>query len=209
MGMDGLEKQLTAGPNDYAPEFSPDGKTVVYMSAQPSADYQTFTMNIDGSNQKALYAPALGVLDQNYPVFSPDGKSIVFFASRFGNRDGYYQMALTDTIPKLVYGTSHWWGPAAFSGDGTKLLLTFDDGIEWNIASVNLDGTGFTPLTTNTDTLSFAPVPYKNLILFNRFDNTDSSFQIYVMDQSGANQILLSATPATYETLVDTYWDLF
>jgi hypothetical protein len=249
MGMDGIEKQLTAGPYDYAPEFSPDGKTVTYMSAQPSADFQTFTMNIDGSNQTALYAPARGLLDQNYPVFSPNGKSVVFFesgssdllpeaqrafmsppglppiparnlranstVSRSVNQSsppptrGYYTMALTDTVPTLVYATNNWAGPAAFSGDGTKLLLTFDDGTQWNIASVNLDGTGFTPLTTDTDTLSFAPVPYKNLILFNRLDHTDGSFQIYVMDQSGTNQTMLSGKAATYETLVDTYWEQY
>jgi Tol biopolymer transport system component len=248
MGLDGVEKQLTAGPYDFAPEFSPDGKTVVYMSAQSSSDYQTFTMNIDGSNQTALYAPSQGILDQEYPVFSPDGKSVVFFvfffddqsseprhplsnrpglaamptrnvgskarASRLVRRSsstptqsGYYRMALTDTSPTLVYATNNWWGPAAFSGDGAKLLLSIYDGTQWNIGAVNLDGTGFTPLTTDTDTLSFSPLPYKDLILFDRINQTDGSWQIYVMDQSGANQTLLSSTAVTYESLTDTYWD--
>ena len=41
-------------------------------------------MNVDGSNQKALFAPEAGTAEQFYPEFSPDGKSLVFFIETSG-----------------------------------------------------------------------------------------------------------------------------
>jgi Tol biopolymer transport system component len=245
MGTDGTEKQLTTGLNAWAPVFSPDGKTIVFNNYVSSSGVQSMvTMNVDGSNQTALYAPASGIYPY-YPQFSPDGKSIVFFLDVSGccapqhgraasertsrtparnsyptiavhalvgpqvaQSSGWYTMALTDTTPTLVYATTSWWGPAVYSADGKKLLMTIYDGNQYNISSVSpLDGTGTaSPLTTNTDTYSISPVPYKNAILFNRNNNTSSSWDIYVMDQTGANQTLVNSTTSTYETLIDSYW---
>jgi Tol biopolymer transport system component len=115
-------------------------------------------------------------------------------------------MALTDTTPTLVYAPNDWWGPAVYSTDGTKLLFTDYDGTDWNIFSVNLDGTGVTELTTETTTESLAPVPYNGAILFNRWNSTNSSYDIYVMDPTGANQLLVNSTASTYEFLTDSYW---
>ena len=61
--------------------LSPDGKTIAFASYQ-SGDLQTYTMNVDGSNQKALFAPEAGTAEQFYPEFSPDGKSLVFTSRR-------------------------------------------------------------------------------------------------------------------------------
>jgi Tol biopolymer transport system component len=115
-------------------------------------------------------------------------------------------MALTGTTPTLAYATTNWWGPAVYSGDGKKLLTTHYDGTQWNVFSVNLDGTALTPLTTITDTFSISAVPNKNLILFSRYNSTNSSYDIYAMDQAGANQTLVSSTASTTEYLIDSYW---
>lgn len=76
MGTDGAEKQLTTGLDAYAPAFSPDGKTIVFYHYLSSAS-SIATMNLDGSNQTALYGTS-GVYSL-YPQFSPDGKSVSFF----------------------------------------------------------------------------------------------------------------------------------
>jgi Tol biopolymer transport system component len=246
MGTDGKEKQLTTGADACESVFSPDGKTIAFVSGQ-SGDLQVFTMNVDGTNQKVLYAPPAGTLNQFYPEFAPDGKSIVFYvemingpgagghlgrSNRQGqswprawsglskaavhgsihpeiatpSQNGWYTMALTDIAPTLVYATTSWWGPAVYSVDGKKILMTIYDGNKDNISSVNLDGTGLTPLTTSTVTDNFSPVPYKNVILFNAWNSDNSSWDIYVMDQTGANQTLVSSTTNTWETLLDSYW---
>ena len=119
---------------------------------------------------------------------------------------GWYTMPVGGTTPTLVYAATTAYGPAVYSGDGKKLLFTMNDGTEDNVFSVNLDGSGLTPLTTNTDTYSFSPVPYKNLIIFNRYNEANSSWDIYAMDQTGGNQVLVHSTTNTAETLLDAYW---
>ena len=243
MGKDGIEKQLTTGLDAWAPAFSPDGKTIAFYSYLSSSS-SIVTMNLDGSNQTALYGTASGVYSY-YPQFSPDGKSVSFFlyvsgcncasqhrqgateeASRLHAHNshpapavpasagaqvvtpttGWYTMALTATTPTLAYAVNNWWGPAVYSGDGKKLLTTHYDGTEWNVFSFNLDGTALTPLTASTDTISISAVPNKNLILFSRYNSTNSSSDIYSMDQAGANQTLVSSTASTTEYLIDSYW---
>jgi len=246
MGTDGVEKQLTTDADACESVFSPDGKTIAYISVA-SGDFQTFTMNVDGSNQQVLYAPAEGTLEQFFPEFSPDSKSVVFYVestapaagvqrrlpsgrvSRWLSQpksrsaasthrsavpgivtpsSGWYTMALTDTIPTLVYPTVNIAGPTVYSGDGTKLLVTDFDGNAANIFSVNLDGTAVTQITTSTDEADFGAVSYKNLILFNRTNSTGDtlSVDIYVMDQTGSNQVLVHSTADTWETLLDSFW---
>src|SRR5258708_3393544 len=244
MGKDGVEKQLTTGLDAWAPTFSPNGKTIAFYSYL-SGSSSIVTMNLDGTNQTALYGTTSG-LYAYYPQFSPDGKSVSFFlyvsgcncapqhrqsaaevASRLHAQNshpaapvhasvgaqaatpsttGWYTMALTDTAPTLAYATNNLWGPAVYSTDGKKLLMTHYDGTEWNVFSVNLDGTGLTPLTTETSTYSLSPVANKGLILFSRYNSANSSYDIYAMDQTCANQTLVSSTANTTEYLIDSYW---
>jgi Tol biopolymer transport system component len=242
MGKDGIEKQLTTGLDAWAPAFSPDGKTIAFYNYLSNSS-SIVTMNLDGSNQTALYGTS-GVYSY-YPQSSPDGKSVSFFlyvsgcncasqhrqgateeASRLHAQNshptaavralvgeqvatpttGWYTIALAGTTPTLAYATTGWWGPAVYSGDGKKLLTTHYDGTQWNVFSVNLDGTALTPLTTITDTSSISAVPNKNRILFSRYNSTNSSYDIYAMDQAGANQTLVSSTASTTEYLIDSYW---
>ena len=243
MGLDGVEKTLTTNADACESVFSPNKKTIAYVSCA-SGDCLIMTMNVDGSNQKALYTPAAGTADSFDPEFSADGKSLVFFvidnsgpsAARQPHRNGrpsswlthlnarskkarpaaagtgitasgWYTMGLSDTAPTFAYTPNSWWGPAVFSADGKKLLVTDYDGSYYNISSVNLDGTALTPLTASTDEDDIAPVPYKNLIMFNRGNSTNNSWDIYVMDQDGSNQTLVHSTTDTWEGLLDSYWD--
>jgi Tol biopolymer transport system component len=246
MGTDGTEKQLTTDGESLDSAFSPDGKTIAYVSQASDGD-QIFIMNADGTNPKAVYAPTSDVAYAYFPEFSPDGKSLVMYVEVAGpvaavrthlpaisrqaswprllsnhskshargavrppvsdpTASGWYTMALTDTTPTLVYATNEAWGPAVFSGNGKGLLMTIYDGTEWNVSSINLDGTGLTALTTSTDEPDFSPVPYKNQVFFNRYNNDTGSFDIWVMDQTGGNPTLVNSTASTYETLLDAYY---
>jgi Tol biopolymer transport system component len=215
MGTDGKEKQLTTNAFAVEPVFSPDGKTIAYVSIPGPNFVGVFTMNEDGSNQKPVYLPAANTGAPYFPEFSPDGKSLVFYVqvSTPGpqpgapSASGWYRMALTDTLPTLVYATDTYWGPAVYSADGTKLLLTLYDGTRYNISSVNLDGTGLTALTSSTNADNFSPVPFKGQILFNRWNKANSTWDIYAMDQAGTNQAqVVSSTTNTLLYLIDAYF---
>jgi len=249
MGTDGTEHQLTTDADACGSVFSPDGKTIAYMSIPSGGNIQIWTMNADGSNQTALYAPPVGTLNAWFPEFSPDGKSIVFLVDLISagvvpthrpktahvsswvqahnlhaknavrgsahpqdgstpTVSGWYTMALSDTTPTLVYTPNDWWGPAVFSADGTKLLISDYDGTDWNIFSVTMAGTA-TEITTSTDQDDLSPVPYSNVILFNRSDTSGTGYcwDIWVMNQDGTNQKLVLAAPQnTWICLDDIYW---
>jgi TolB protein len=69
---------LTDGSFVYAPEWSADGKQIIFQY-HPAPDFigQIWTVNTDGTNQHRLYTddPSYG---DYHPSFSPDGKQVVF-----------------------------------------------------------------------------------------------------------------------------------
>jgi Tol biopolymer transport system component len=72
---------LTKSPlSDGAPEWSPNGKRIVFMRREPSGfDFNIFVMNADGSGQTQLtFSPAL----DEFPTWSPDGTKIAFVSTR-------------------------------------------------------------------------------------------------------------------------------
>ena len=206
MNADGSNQHALYAPvTDQAllPAFSPNGKSVVfYLEAGVS------TPATQTNRHNALAgAPLPDMRNRNSKAAARrSAQSQIAEPSQ----SGWYTMALTDTTPTLVYATSSWWGPAVYSADGKKLLLTMYDGNEENIFSVSpLDGSGTaTPLTTSTTTANFSPVPYRNLILFNQWNSATTSFDIYVMDETGGNQTLVHTTANTYESLLDAFYSL-
>ncbi|MGA3103887.1 MAG: hypothetical protein ABSD53_05370 [Terriglobales bacterium] len=182
----------------YAPSFSPDGKSLVFYIETGDCCLSQSGRKI---SHRAVTPPVMkgftpaGIHKSSHPQVGTPTQS------------GWYTMALTDSTPTLVYATDNWWGPAVYSGDGTKLLISNSNGEStYNILSVNLDGTNVVQLTASTSDATISPVPYKNLILYNVVNNPNSSWDIYVMSLTGTNQTLVSSTTDTYANLMDSYW---
>jgi TolB protein len=100
IGLDGSdETQLTKDGDNYGPVWSPDGKSLIFVSTRDSQgtkkNFEIYSMAADGSNQKRLTtSPAFDA----EAGFFPDGKKITFTS----DRSGYLQVYTADLDGKNV-----------------------------------------------------------------------------------------------------------
>ena len=72
------ERQLTHVPEGKqagAPDISPDGRTIAYVSNEGGDNFAVWAMNVDGSGQHQLFGKA--GFDFFQPRWSPDGTKLV------------------------------------------------------------------------------------------------------------------------------------
>ena len=150
-------RNITENPAavDDDPDWSPDGRTLIFTSHATSDDYtnavsaEIYAINADGTGEpKAL---TRNMDEERAPSWSPDGKRIVFCCRRGGkpdfdicvmNGDGSGEVKLTDSpLGDLT---------PAWSPDGTKIVFHRPKGAglrAWDLWVVNADGTGESRLT--------------------------------------------------------------
>jgi tricorn protease len=119
----GAARPLTAHPGrDSQPKFSPDGKTIAFVSDREGAP-QIFTIPLDGGAPRQLTFHSSGAALQEY---TPDGKSLLIKATRdhFWRRgERFFTVSSTDRSPeKLLF--DDYGDTGAVSPDGKKVLFT-------------------------------------------------------------------------------------
>jgi Tol biopolymer transport system component len=134
-----------------AQDTAPNGKLAFSSSAD--GDHDIYTMNADGSELVNL-TDAFGPWIDDDPNWSPDGSKIVFASGRGGseghlfannvfvmNADGSDQVKLTFE-PDHLFSVQPSWSP-----DGTKLAFSSDREGDWEIFTMNPDGSEQTNVT--------------------------------------------------------------
>jgi TolB protein len=147
---DGSNLRRLTTEGGYYPTWSPDGKYIAFTRREGDR-YAIWIMNSDGKNQTRL---TYGV----EPNWSPDGKKIVFTSDSWPrkigviNLDGSGMIWLTEP-PTIVFrdGTS---GPATdgfprWSPDGKKIAFVSNRSGNFDIYTMNADGSEITRLTNN------------------------------------------------------------
>jgi PKD repeat protein len=136
--------QLTDGPNDHGPAWSPDGSRIAFgrSPAETGLTSAVFVMNADGSNVVQL--TTLG----SDPTWSPDGEWIAF-------ADGGISKVRADsagTSPIPVYQEPGQTQHPAWSPDGSRIAFMSDREMYdfmFSIWVIAPDGSQLTALTTH------------------------------------------------------------
>jgi Tol biopolymer transport system component len=100
MDCDGSNQvQLTDQPSfDLEPDWSPDGKQIVYVSYQ-DGNFEIYIMNADGSEKRNFSDHPSA---DYYPAWSPDGKWIAYHSNRDGDREIYLQSVNSEEVIKIT-----------------------------------------------------------------------------------------------------------
>lgn len=122
---------------DSAPDWSPDGKHIVFQSMR-NGQFDIYVMDSDGANQNRLTT-----YQATAPSWSPDGSKIAFSSIRNGTNEIFIVNADGSDPSKLVEGTSPDWSP-----DGNWIVFVYN----YNIHIINIDGSDKTNLTAGYET---------------------------------------------------------
>jgi hypothetical protein len=113
-------RNLTNAPAvNEAPAWSPDGTQIAFVSSRDDGEWEVYTMQADGSDQRNLTNTNLG--DDRDPAWSPDGRRIAFVSTRDGSWD-IFTMQADGSDQRQYTRTFSDEGHPAWSPDGAHLL---------------------------------------------------------------------------------------
>ena len=183
---------VTACSKDSAIDMTPiDAQgEVIFISRRitNSADWQIFSMNADGTDQKLL---SNSLVRCSPVVPSNNGSKLVFTTYE----NGYYHLYVIDKTgqnQRLLAIAKQYCGDACWSPDDNRIAFVKSDSINgssYDIYSIQPDGNNIVQLTNQS--INISPRYYgSDLLLFSSLANDISS--IYKMKSDGSGKVLLT-----------------
>src|SRR3954470_11730849 len=118
-------RPLTSGHRDSAPAFSPDGRWLAYLSAEPGARPQVWLLPTAGGAPRRLTDHHLGA---GAPVWSPESRRLAYVArvpeeGRYGTADGVTPSA---EPPRLITTLQYRRDAVGFLVDKVSQVFVLD-----------------------------------------------------------------------------------
>jgi Tol biopolymer transport system component/CubicO group peptidase (beta-lactamase class C family) len=194
VGADGKgQKRLLEDPNFgfWGPAWSPDNRQIVYTRLTPhviapgSVPGELYVANADGSSPRQLTNNGRS---NYFAAWSLDGRRIAYLSQRGDNTDsaeiytirsdGSGEARLTNNKAQ-EYGLS--WSP-----DGKQIVFGRQQAGDWQIYTMNADGSNQSPLPTAAmgNAPSWSPDGRQIAFTSERSGNSE----VYVMERDGSNQ---------------------
>ena len=194
---DNTRKTLKTESNICTPDFSPDGRQIVYC-ASTETGHHIYKMDVDGNNNQQIISNA------SSPKHSPQGDKIVYLTSGIdgssqisvANADGSGQKQLTTSV------SPEWWdtgfprdgnGDPQWTPDGKKIVYVSWENDRSEIFIMDADGDNQTRLTTaelRDDSPEMTPDGQYILFCSRRSEIKNSG--ILIMSLDGSNQRVIS-----------------
>ncbi len=132
--------------NSETPAFSPDGKTIAFMTDQ-SGNFDIWTINIDGTN---LTQVTKNFAADRFPRWSPDGTNIIFHSDRTGNLEIFSVFPNGTNLTQITSNPAS-DATARYSPDGQWIIFQSDRGGNDDLYMIRKDGTETIKLTDSSD----------------------------------------------------------
>lgn len=147
---------LTNEPGiQYTPRFSPDGRSLAYVSGNGWGTYEVYTSGIDGTSRRRL---TQNRCHDFLPAWSPDGQRIAFVSDRSGDYE-LWAMQLDGSSPvQLTRSPGLDTGPT-WSPDGTSVAFTTNRSAKVELWCCRADGTLPCMLLDGARDAAWRPLP--------------------------------------------------
>jgi len=186
--------QLTTNVgNVISPDFSPDGRNIVFANKVGDSPTAIWMVNADGLNPRLVYT---GARDIVAVAWSPDGEKIAY-AMNAGIPQEYeiYTMDINGRNHlKISQGLQGIGGSVDWSPDGSSLLVYAGPFGDKDIFKIEASTGDFVQLTDGGNNAGAAYSPDGGYIVFNSLRNNDQA-DLYIMESDGSGMRQLTNDP--------------
>jgi len=191
MDSDGKNRrQLTSGDvQDFAPRWTPDGKSVLFVSNRRNGRWDIWSVNTDGSSLNRITETEgnTGLWERShYPFPTPDGKGMVFIIYK-KSHGSVWSMDMESGSMKRI--TSGGFGDdfPMVSPDGKEIVFKSTRQGNGDIWSIDSSGKNYRRLTFE-DYPEFYPAWSPDGTKISYVTNKGGIFDVWIMDRDGRNK---------------------
>src|SRR3989304_5956605 len=191
MNSDGKNRrQLTSGTvQDFAPRFTPDGKSVFFVSNRRNGRWDIWSVNTDGSSLNRITETEgnTGLWERShYPFPTPDGKGMVFIIYKKSHGSVWYKDMESGNIRRITSGGFGDDFPMV-SPDGKEIIFKSTRQGNGDIWSIDSSGKNYRRLTFE-DYPEFYPAWSPDGTKVSYVTHKGGIFDVWLMDRDGRNK---------------------